>query len=151
MKILFAFLLAFVVMEGGSQRRRISMDDNWSFHFGHAGDPKKDFNYSISNIFSKTGAAVNTAIDPRFDDSKWRKLDLPHDWAVELPFVNVDNFDVMAHGYKPVGGLFPKPALDGTEKFHGSRADSGQRFRVNSMASFPMRTSGVNGFYLGNH
>ena len=25
---------------------------------------------------------------PRFDDSAWRKVDLPHDWAVELPFVN---------------------------------------------------------------
>ena len=23
----------------------------------------------------------------KFDDSKWRALNLPHDWAVELPFV----------------------------------------------------------------
>ena len=23
----------------------------------------------------------------KFDDSKWRTLNLPHDWAVELPFV----------------------------------------------------------------
>ena len=82
MRILYFVLLAFLFSEANGQRRRVSLDENWHFHFGHSNDPTKDFNYSISNIFSKTGAAVNTAIDPRFDDSKWRKLDLPHDWAV---------------------------------------------------------------------
>src|SRR5438046_2882034 len=70
-------------------RQKLSFDENWKFAFGNASDPKKDFNYSLVTIFSKTGAARGTAIDPRFNDSGWRNLDLPHDWAVELPFVQV--------------------------------------------------------------
>src|SRR5687767_14127478 len=65
-------------------RRHINLDEDWRFHFGHAADPAKDFNYSISTIFSKSGGAAGTAIDARFKDSGWRKLDLPHDWVVEL-------------------------------------------------------------------
>src|SRR5258705_2750738 len=87
-------------------RKKISFDEDWKFHFGHSADPVKDFNYSLVTIFSKTGEAQKTAIDPRFNDSGWRNLNLPHDWAVELPFSNVNNFDVIAHGYKPVGGRF---------------------------------------------
>ena len=67
----------------------MKIDDNWKFHFGHAADPEKDFNYSIATIFAKSGGAQNTAIDPRFNDSTWRTLNLPHDWVVELPFVQV--------------------------------------------------------------
>ena len=74
-----------------SPRKKISLDDNWKFKFGHAANPEKDLNYSIATIFSKSGGAFGTAIDPRFRDSAWRTLNLPHDWAVELPFVNVDN------------------------------------------------------------
>ncbi len=25
----------------------------------------------------------STAVNPKYDDSKWRKLDLPHDWSIE--------------------------------------------------------------------
>src|SRR5688572_24782306 len=109
-----------------SNRLQTNIDTGWRFQFGHAANPEKDFNYSIATIFSKSGGAARTAIDPRFDDSKWRKLDLPHDWAVELPFTNVDNFDVMAHGYKPVGGLFPATSIGWYRKhFSIARVDSG--------------------------
>src|SRR5688500_1673864 len=91
-----------------AQRQRINIDNNWKFHFCHSQNPEKDFNSTIPPLFSKSGAARGPAIDPRFNDSAWRSLDLPHDWAVELPFVYKNNFDVMAHGYKPVGGLFPE-------------------------------------------
>src|SRR5688572_13859376 len=110
-RFLFCFIILFSklasVAQPGSLRQRINLDEDWRFHLGHAGDPVKDFNYSIATIFSKSGGAAGTAIDPRFKDSAWRKLNLPHDWAIELPFVNSSSFDVMAHGYKPVGGLFP--------------------------------------------
>ncbi len=135
-----------------AQRQKISFDNSWKFHFGHAANAEKDFNYTISNIFSKSGAAVKTAIDPRFDDSKWRALDLPHDWAVELPFVNVDNFDVMAHGYKPVGGLFPETSIGWYRKhFVVARADSGSRFQLQFDGIFRDANIWVNGFYLGNN
>ena len=32
------------------------------------------------------GTAPDSAAEPSFDDSEWRELRLPHDWAVEGPF-----------------------------------------------------------------
>ena len=135
-----------------AQRQKINFDNDWKFHFGHSANPEKDFNYTVANIFSKSGAAVKTAIDPKFDDSKWRKLDLPHDWAVELPFVYKDNFDVMAHGYKPVGGLFPETSIGWYRKhFMVAKADSGQRLQIQFDGIFRDANIWINGFYLGNN
>jgi beta-galactosidase len=92
-----------------SSRQKLSLDANWKFHLGHSANPAKDFNYGIANIFAKTGAAWGTsATDAKFNDSAWATVNLPHDWAVELPFVKSDNSDVDGHGYKPVGGAFPE-------------------------------------------
>ena len=44
--------------------RRQSFDDNWRFFKGDAPGAEQ----------------------PAFDDSKWRELSLPHDWAIEGPF-----------------------------------------------------------------
>src|SRR5690349_6500648 len=148
-------LLLLVFLSGFGQtpvRKHISLDDDWRFHFGNANDPSKDFNYSINVIFKKTGEAVGTAIDPKFKDSNWRKLNLPHDWAVELPFVNINNFDVMAHGYKPVGGLFPETSIGWYRKhFTVSKKDSGQRFQIRFDGVFRDANVWINGFYLGNN
>ncbi|MEO6674761.1 MAG: beta-galactosidase GalA [Ginsengibacter sp.] len=133
-------------------RKHISFDDDWRFHFGHAADPTKDFNYSIATIFSKSGGAARTAIDPKFNDSSWRKLDIPHDWAVELPFVNVKSFDVMAHGYKPVGGLFPETSIGWYRKhFTVSGKDSGQRFQIQFDGVFRNASIWLNGFFVGTN
>ena len=135
-----------------AQRQKINFDNDWKFHFGHAANPEKDFNYSIATIFSKSGGAARTAIDPRFKDSTWRSLDLPHDWAVELPFTYVDNFDVESHGYKPVGGLFPETSIGWYRKhFMVARADSGQRFQFQFDGIFRDANIWINGFYLGNN
>ncbi|MET0392248.1 MAG: beta-galactosidase GalA [Chitinophagaceae bacterium] len=140
------------VAQSPVKRRSTNLDANWKFHLGHAANPEKDFNYSIATIFSKSGGAAKTAIDPRFSDSSWRTLNLPHDWAVELPFVNVDNFDVMAHGYKPVGGLFPETSIGWYRKhFRAARPDSGQRFQVQFDGIFRDANIWLNGFYLGNN
>ena len=138
--------------QSASQRQKINFDDNWKFHFGHAANPEKDFNYSIATIFSKSGGAARTAVDPRFRDSAWRTLNLPHDWAVELPFEKVDNFDVESHGYKPVGGLFPETSIGWYRKhFTVARADSGQRFQIQFDGIFRDANIWINGFYLGNN
>jgi beta-galactosidase len=128
------------------------IDQGWRFHFGHASDPARDFNYGVSNIFSKSGKADNSAIDPKFDDADWRTLDLPHDWAVELPFVKSDNPDVMAHGYKPVGGLFPETSVGWYRRDLAiMAADSGQRFFLRFDGVFRDASFWLNGFYLGTN
>jgi len=146
-------LLALITVQAvTAQRQQLNMDAGWKFAFGHAGDSSRDFNFGISTIFSKSGAAPNTAIDPKFDDKKWRSLDLPHDWAVELPFVYKDNFDVQSHGYKPVGGLFPETSIGWYRKhFTVAAADSGQRFQLQFDGVFRDAEFWLNGFYIGNN
>jgi beta-galactosidase len=135
-----------------SPRKKINFDENWKFHFGHAANPEKDFNYSIATIFSKSGGAQRTAIDPRFNDSAWTSLNLPHDWAVALPFVNVPSGDVESHGYKPVGGLFPETSIGWYRKhFTIQSSDSGGRFQVQFDGIFRNANIWLNGFFVGNN
>jgi len=48
---------------------------------------------------AKAGKAWAAAA-PEYDDSAWRRLDLPHDWEVEGPFDSKEN---ITHGYRPRG------------------------------------------------
>jgi beta-galactosidase len=135
-----------------AQRKKINLDEEWKFAFGHAQLPEKDFNYGIKNIFSKSGNGATTPADVKFNDSTWRTLDLPHDWAVELPFVHVDNVDVESHGYKPVGGLFPATSIGWYRKhFTVTKADSGKRIQLQFDGIFRDANIWINGFYLGNN
>src|SRR3984885_3289772 len=71
-----------------SLRARQLLDFGWRFHFGHADDPAKDFGFGAQNreaTFAKSGA-FPPVTRATFDDSEWRTINLPHDWAVELPF-----------------------------------------------------------------
>ena len=63
------FFFSFI-LSAQTVRKKIDFDEGWKFHFGHAADPAKDFNYGLTTIFSKTGNAPGTAIDPRFKDKK---------------------------------------------------------------------------------
>ncbi|MEO6491149.1 MAG: beta-galactosidase GalA [Ferruginibacter sp.] len=154
-KIKYCFLV-FVAINTfplqAQERKKINFDNNWKFSFGNSNDPTKDFNYSIATIFSKTGSAVNTAIDPKFNDSSWRQVEIPHDWAVELPFVSSGNFDVQSHGYKPVGGSYPETSIGWYRKrFNIPKNDSGKLFQVQFDGVFRDASVWINGFYLGNN
>src|SRR5665213_1271395 len=66
-------------------REQLLFDFGWKFALGNGANPEKDFGFGTGqNDFSKTGEFK--VAKTGFDDSKWRTLDLPHDWAVELPF-----------------------------------------------------------------
>jgi len=158
MKNFIAFFTAFLILsttllaQSPIQRKKINFDRDWKFHLGHAADPSKDFNFKVGNLFSKTGKAEGTAISPKFNDKDWRTLDLPHDWAVELPFEDSPSFDVMAHGYKPVGGLYPQNSIGWYRKsFVIAKSDSGQRFALQFDGIFRDAKIWINGFYLGTN
>lgn len=136
------------VLTSTAQRQHLSLDAGWRFHFGNAADPAKGFNYGTVSIFSKSGKSEGTAIAPNFDDRDWRELSVPHDWAVELPFENSSDFDVMSHGYKPVGGHYPATSIGWYRKrFAVSPADSGQRFVLQFDGVFRDSRVWINGFY----
>ena len=112
-------LLAMVTAQGQSARKTINMDEGWKFHLGHAKDPDKNFKYgghgAVDAKLSNDGlltpyAAVLTA---GFDDHEWRTLQLPHDWAVELPIVKPadDELFYAFHGYKPMGLHYPENSV----------------------------------------
>lgn len=135
-----------------SVRQHLSFDDGWKFHLGHAADPHRDFNYGIANILAKTGDAAHTAISMDFDDKGWSSIQLPHDWAVTMPFEHVANGDLDSHGYRSVGGLFPEHSIGWYRKsFTIDRADSGKRFIIQFDGIFRDSKVWINNCYLGGH
>src|ERR1700747_1084485 len=70
-------------------REHLLFDFGWKFFQGHAADPLRDLGFGMGQgDFAKSGEFEFATA--KFDDSKWRALNLPHDWAVELPFVHDD-------------------------------------------------------------
>jgi beta-galactosidase len=132
-------------------REKISMDKNWKFHFGDASDTKNDFNYNINYNLSKAGSGKGP-IAINFNDSSWRSLDVPHDWAVEQDFVNINDEGLQDHGFKAVGGLFPKTSIGWYRKtFMVNAGDSGNKFNITFDGVFRNCKVYLNGHYLGNN
>ena len=132
-------------------REKLLLDAGWKFHLGDASDPKNDFDYGIQATFAKAGETAG-AIHPNFNDSTWRTLDLPHDWAVELDFVNVKDEDVKSHGYKPIGRQFAKSTVGWYRRaFFVPKEDEGRRLDVKFDGVFRDCIVWFNGHYLGNN
>ena len=62
--LFFYVLLMQTFLVFGQSRERVSFNEDWLFH--------------------KTDTL--TAFETNFDDASWRKLSVPHDWAIEGPF-----------------------------------------------------------------
>jgi beta-galactosidase len=129
-------------------RQQLLMDFGWKFHLGDASSPEGDFGYGEEASFAKAGEASGAA-KPDFNDADWRTIDLPHDWAVEQDFVNVNNDDVKDHGYKPIGRLFPKTTIGWYRKtFTIPLADEQKKLVVKFEGVFRDCIVWLNGQYL---
>jgi beta-galactosidase len=104
---LVAFFVA-VLLTASAQisRERISLDDNWRFTKGDSDGIGDALSYAqIKDWLLPTSAELTTNADvlakklptenpttnvtfaqPEFNDSRWRLLNLPHDWGIEGPF-----------------------------------------------------------------
>jgi beta-galactosidase len=134
--------------ENHPPRERLLMDSGWRFAYGHPYDAKKDFNHATGyfSYFAKAGYGDGPAAG-NFDDRAWRVIDLPHDWAVELPFSDSSGY---SHGYKTLGRNFPETSIGWYRKtFHIPEADLGRRIGIEFDGVFRNATVWVNGFYLG--
>ena len=133
----------------GHLRERLLLDYGWRFALGNANDPDKDFGFGKlhgTGTFAKSGQAGGPAA-PRFDDSAWRKLDLPHDWAVELPFVNQPI--LIGHGAKPLGREYPETSIGWYRReFVLPASDAGRRISVEFDGMFRNATVFFNGHYI---
>jgi beta-galactosidase len=139
------------------------LDFGWRFHFGHADDPAKDFGFGAQNreaTFAKSGA-FPPVTRANFDDSQWRALDVPHDWAVELPFEKgpavldrdgkpTGHYELPDHGAKPIGRDFPETSIGWYRRvFDISATDEGKRISVEFDGVFRRAMVMFNGHYIG--
>ena len=130
MKIKLALVTHFIVwvLISSAQIPHSNFDNDWTFHLGGA-----------------QGAELNS-----FDDSKWRKIDLPHDWSIEdlkgtnSPF-NVDAISQANGGFTTGGtGWYRKV-------FSISPQEKNKKILLQFDGVYMNATVWVNGHQLGIH
>jgi len=135
-------------------RERLLMDKDWRFHLGdiHMGDCR--------HVWSKVITASKGPVSPHYDDSAWRKLDLPHDCVVEqrfsrtkrtlkdsfpLPMTDTEQGAANSHGYLPVSvGWYRK-------HFKLKNSDRSKRIHLVFDGIYRDARFWLNGRYLDRH
>jgi beta-galactosidase len=130
-------------------REQLLLDFGWKFQFGHGSDPARDLGFGMGQgDFAKTGDFAFSKAG--FDDSKWRTLNLPHDWAVELPFVRDEQLN--SHGFKPLGRRYPETSVGWYRReFEIPASDLGRRIAVEFDGAFRSVLVFVNGCFIGRN
>jgi beta-galactosidase len=130
-------------------REQLLFDTGWKFTLGNGADPSKDLGFGYGQgDFAKTGEFEFAKA--KFDDSKWRTLNLPHDWAVELPFVR-DN-ELASHGFKPLGRRYPETSVGWYRRaFDIPTSDAGRRIWMEFDGAFRDVLVFVNGCFIGRN
>lgn len=117
--VLFTFL-AIVQLSFAQSRRVIDFDDDWKFFLGDD----------------------SAAIDPAFDDSKWRSVNLPHDWSIESDFTK----DYPATNQ---GGALPGGIGWYRKTFVLPTSAAGKNVRIEFDGVYRNSEVWINGQYLG--
>jgi len=130
-------------------REQLLFDFGWKFQFGNGIDPAHDLHFGFGQgDFAKTGDFDFSKA--KFDDSKWRTVNLPHDWAVELPFVHDEEQN--SHGFKPLGRRYPETSVGWYRReFEIPAADLGKRISVEFDGAFRDVILFVNGCFIGRN
>jgi len=130
-------------------RERLLFDFGWKFFQGHGSDPARDLGFGMGQgDFSKSGEFWFST--QKFDDSKWRDLNLPHDWAVELPFVRDE--EPQSHGYKPLGRRYPETSIGWYRRtFDIPKTDEGRRIVIEFDGAFRSALVFLNGYFIGRN
>jgi beta-galactosidase len=130
-------------------REHLLFDFGWKFFQGNANDPLRDLDFGYGQgDFAKSGEFKFAT--EKFDDSKWRSLNLPHDWAVELPFVRDE--ELQGHGYKPLGRRYPETSIGWYRRtFEIPKEDAGRRVVLEFDGAFRSALVFVNGYFLGRN
>lgn len=138
------------------QPRRRERLERWRFHLGHAADPEKDFGFGRDQrTFAKAGQSADAAM-PKFDDSGWSQMLVPHDWAVALPFAQgpaaKGSDRGAAHGFKAIGRDFPENSIGWYRTpIAVTAADRGRRIWLEFDGVFRDAIIFVNGYVAGRN
>jgi beta-galactosidase len=130
-------------------RDHLLFDFDWKFFQGHASDPLRDLGFGTGQgDFAKSGELWFST--EKLDASKWRDLNLPHDWAVELPFVRDEEQN--SHGYKPLGRRYPETSIGWYRRtFDIPKEDEGRRITVEFDGAFRSALIFLNGYFIGRN
>jgi len=141
----------------GRSRERLTQ---WRFHLGHAADIEQDFGFGRNQrTFAKAGAATADAAMADFDDKGWAQVQVPHDWAVALPFAppkmpqTKDSEDAAAaHGHKAIGRDHPGNSIGWYRTPIGvTAADAGRRLWLEFDGVFRDAMVFVNGYIVARN
>jgi beta-galactosidase len=144
--------LLFCIISLAKAQEKISLDEDWKFHFGNSSNPEKDFDYGNKLLFHKSNIFETTIVSPKFVDTTWSKINVPHDWVVELPFVKSTTHEMDSHGYKPVGGAYPETSIGWYRKhFSVDKSKSNKRFEIQFDGIYRNAQIWLNGFYVGTN
>ncbi|MDW8850524.1 beta-galactosidase GalA [Flavobacterium sp. MMLR14_040] len=145
----FIFLIFYSASAQNKSERDLTLiDKDWRFSFGHLFDTEKDFGHATGyfSYLTKTGFGDGPAAS-NFDDRAWRKLDLPHDWAVEQSFSEKASF---SHGFKTAGKGFPEKSIGWyRKKISIPETDKGKIISLKFDGVFRNSTVFFNGYLLG--
>ncbi|WP_433970956.1 beta-galactosidase GalA [Tunturiibacter lichenicola] len=135
----------------GVARERLLLDFGWRFHLGNANDPAKDFGFGTERIgnFQKTGNFLPEG-SIAFDDGEWEAVNLPHDWAIELPFT--DDPSLASKGFYPLGRKYPETSVGWYRRvFELPAEDAGKLLTLEFDGAYRETTVIFNNFYIGTH
>ena len=104
----------------GTARKTINFDTSWKFNLGNP----------------------SNAQDPSFNDSKWRQLNLPHDWSVEGEFSE-------KNPATPGGGALPGGVGWYRKSFTVSETDKNKCVFIDFDGVYRNSEVWINGHYLG--
>jgi beta-galactosidase len=147
--------------QGAAPRERISLNSDWRFARGDPPTAAGVLAYQkIRTWMMSTGENLVEDADavrhprpegsigddvpytrPDFDDSRWRRLDLPHDWGIEGPF------DIRAQSST---GKLPYAGVGWYRKHLGIPAsDRNKRFSLDIDGAMSYSNVWINGHYAG--
>jgi len=122
-------------------RQRLLLDFGWKFHLG---DDTVPFEH-----LEKAGVNPGPA-GPGYNDLNWRPVNLPHDWAVELPFQS-DGADAN-HGFKPIGPGWPTNSVAWYRRsFQLPAGNKSERLALEFDGVYRNCHVFLNGYLLGRH
>ena len=137
---LVLFSLNIFAADSNLPRERLLLDFNWKFHLGN------EWGAAVSLAKAGTGSGPASR---SFSDASWRTVNLPHDWAVELPF---DESADAGHGFKPVGpGFAANDVAWYRRTFELPPEDSGKRLWLEFDGVYRDAQVFVNGWLVGHH
>jgi beta-galactosidase len=132
---------------------RVRFNDGWRFQLGDTEGsreiPLRTVRAWLANFHALTTTQPTAAPDtaevpaaaPDFDDSGWRSLRLPHDWAIEGPFLQQLNGETGKRPFAGVGWY--------RKSFTLSEADQGQSIFIDFDGAMSHACVWINGQFAG--